>query len=312
MNPLITQSIPTMYFFGVTTSQSASLKTFPTWADILGLGKAQLVGVDLPIDASVEQYRQAVDHIKTDPLSLGALVTTHKLNVLQAASDLFDELTAVAQLCQEVSCIYKLNGRLIAHATDPICSGQAMQKFIPADHWGQHQADILCLGAGGAAVAFITHFCTQTAPNHRPRRLILVDRQQIKLDNVAILIQRLPQSDIEFDLVLNNNSAVNDDLLAKLPPHSLVINATGMGKDLPGSPVTENGRFPQNGLVWELNYRGERPFLHQAQAQAGSRNLHVEDGWQYFLLSWIEIISKVFDVTSDPSTFQKLAEATVR
>jgi shikimate 5-dehydrogenase len=240
------------------------------------------------------------------------LVTTHKLNVLQAASDLFDELTAVAQLCQEVSCIYKRNGRLIAHATDPTCSGQAMQKFIPADHWMRHKADLLCLGAGGAAVAFITHFCTQTAPNHRPRRLILVDRHQTKLDNIATLIQRLPKSGVEFDLVLNSKSAVNDNLLAKLPPHSLVINATGMGKDLPGSPVTDDGRFPQNGLVWELNYRGERPFLHQAQAQATSRHLHVEDGWQYFLLSWSEIISKVFDVTSDQLTLQKLAEVTVR
>ena len=298
-----------MYFFGVTTGQSASLKIFPAWARILGLSEAQLVGVDLPIDASIEQYRQAVYQIKTDPLSLGALVTTHKLNVMQAARDYFDELTADSQLCQEVSCIYKRNCRLLAHATDPTCSGQAMQHFIPVDHWRKHQTHILCLGAGGAAVALVAHFGTQTAIDQRPQRLILVDRSQDKLDNMARLIQRLPASDIEFQLVLNSDPVANDDLMAQLPPYSLVINATGMGKDLPGSPVTIDGRFPQNGLVWELNYRGERPFLHQAQAQAASRSLHVEDGWSYFLFSWIEIIGKVFDVTIDPATFQNLAEA---
>ena len=308
MDLFTTQPIPTMYFFGVTTGQSTSLKIFPAWAKILGLRQAQLVGVDLPIDAPPEQYRQAVRQVKDDPLSLGALITTHKLNLLQATCDYFDELSADSQLCQEVSCIYKRNGRLIAHATDPTCSGQAMQHFIPANHWQKHPADVLCLGAGGAAVALVTHFGTRTEPNNNPQRMTLVDNNQIKLDNMEKLFERLPESSIDFQLVLNNDAAVNDALMASLPPHSMVVNATGMGKDLPGSPVTINGRFPQNGLVWELNYRGERPFMHQAYPQATSRNLHVEDGWTYFLLSWIEIIGKVFDVAIDAPTYQKLAE----
>ena len=58
-----------------------------------------------------------------------------------------------------------------------------------------------------------------------------------------------------------------------------MINATGMGKDLPGSPITEAGRFPMNGVAWELNYRGELQFLDQALAQREARNLTVEDGW---------------------------------
>ena len=41
-----------------------------------------------------------------------------------------------------------------------------------------------------------------------------------------------------------------------LPAGSLVINATGLGKDRPGSPLTDHCKFPENGLVWELNYRG--------------------------------------------------------
>ena len=187
-----------------------------------------------------------------------------------------------------------------------------MRHFIPAHHWTRHPAHILCLGAGGAAVALVTHFCRRTAADQRPQRLILVDRSRSKLDNMAKLLQRLPESGIAFQLVLNSDAAVNDDLMAELPPYSLVINATGMGKDLPGSPVTDDGRFPQNGLVWELNYRGARPFLYQAQAQADSRSLHIEDGWIYFLLGWGEVISQVFDVMIDQPTFQKLAQVAKR
>jgi shikimate 5-dehydrogenase len=312
MASFTSQSVPTMYFFGVTTGQSASRKMFPAWAAILGLNEAQLVGVDLPIDAPAAQYRQAVGQIKADPLSLGALVTTHKLNVLQAARDYFDELTADANLCREVSCIYKENGRLIGHASDPTTSGQAMQHFIPTDYWARHQADILCLGAGGAAVALVTYFCTRTAKGQRPRRMILVDRAQARLDNLDNLIRRLPETGIAFELVQNSAPVFNDDLMANLPLYSMVINATGMGKDTPGSPVTEDGRFPHHGIVWELNYRGERSFFHQAQAQAAWRHLQVEDGWLYFLLGWKDVVSHVFDLAIDEATFQKLAQTARR
>jgi shikimate 5-dehydrogenase len=37
--------------------------------------------------------------------------------------------------------------------------------------------------------------------------------------------------------------------------------------------------FPQGSVVWELNYRGDLTFLHQARAQQATRDLHVYDGW---------------------------------
>ena len=55
-----------------------------------------------------------------------------------------------------------------------------------------------------------------------------------------------------------------------LPPRSLVVNATGMGKDRPGSPLRAGAAFPERSAVWELNYRGELEFLRQARAQAAS------------------------------------------
>ena len=49
-----------------------------------------------------------------------------------------------------------------------------------------------------------------------------------------------------------------------------------MGKDLPGSPVTNDGVSPMDGIVWELNYRGKLEFLQngsQAMAELESKGL---------------------------------------
>ena len=87
----------------------------------------------------------------------------------------------------------------------------------------------------------------------------------------------------------------------------MVINATGMGKDLPGSPITDRGLFPIGGVAWELNYRGELPFLHQALAQRETRQVRVEDGWLYFLHGWTQGIAEVLKVRIGEPLFQRLA-----
>ncbi|MEO8243790.1 MAG: shikimate dehydrogenase, partial [bacterium] len=68
------------------------------------------------------------------------------------------------------------------------------------------------------------------------------------------------------------------------------------GKDAPGSPLSWDGRFPDQGIVWELNYRGDLVFLDQANAQKDARHLQVEDGWTYFIHGWTQVIAEVFGV----------------
>ncbi len=308
--PIITQTAPTAYFFGVTTERSSSRRMFPLWAEILGLGAAQLVGVNLPINGPREVYRRAVEQVKYDPLSLGAVVTTHKINTLEAARDLFDELTPDAALTGEVSSIYKREGRLIGHAVDPVTSGQALARFIPPGTWGRSGAHVLCLGAGGSAVAIAAYLSRGLPAGDRPARVIFVNRSAPRLEALRALIDaRLPGSGIAFEFVENADPAVNDRIMGGLPAGSLVINATGMGKDTPGSPLTAAGLFPRNGFAWELNYRGELDFLHQAEAQAAARGLTVVDGWDYFLLGWSMIIGQIFDVAITPDRYDQLAAA---
>ncbi|MCU0982053.1 MAG: hypothetical protein MUF25_23110, partial [Pirellulaceae bacterium] len=81
---------PTMYFIGVTTHQSSIMKVFPRWAEYLGLGDVAIQGMNFRWHDDPANYRRAVAFIKDDPLSLGALVTTHKLDLLSACRDQFD------------------------------------------------------------------------------------------------------------------------------------------------------------------------------------------------------------------------------
>ena len=121
-------------------------------------------------------------------------------------------------------------------------------------------------------------------------------------------------SGIPCEYVLAPQAADNDAVMARLSPGALVINATGLGKDAPGSPLTFAGQFPEKGIVWELNYRGDLIFLDQARAQEQARQLQIEDGWTYFIHGWTQVIAEVFDVeipTSGPQ-FDEIAAIAAR
>jgi shikimate dehydrogenase len=300
------RTVPTMYFIGVTTAKSAMMKIFPRWSEILGIG-AELVGYDAALHAPAEVYRAIVRHIKTDTLSIGALVTTHKIDLLAASRDMFDTLDHHAQICEEVSSISKLDGRLEGHALDPISSGKALEAFIEPGYWSRMDAEVLCLGAGGSATAISTYFANHPDQD-RPRKFTVVDVSQDRLDKLCAMHAKLKTA-MPLGYILNSDPAKNDALMASLPAGSLVINATGMGKDRPGSPITDRGQFPKHGLVWELNYRGELDFLHQAEQQATSRELRIEDGWIYFLHGWAQVVAQVFHLELTPELFDKLDKA---
>ena len=88
----------------------------------------------------------------------------------------------------------------------------------------------------------------------------------------------------------------------------MVINATGMGKDTPGSLLCADAPFPHHGVIWELNYGGELEFMRQAEAQPAARNLTVADGWDYFVHGWSQGISHVLHVQIDPPLLAHLTE----
>ena len=304
---------PTFWFIGVTTAQSSIMRVFPEWARHLGLGDVDMRGIDLVPHDRPERYREVVAFLKSDPLSRGALVTTHKLDLFAAARDMFDEIDPHAALMEETSCLSKRDGRFVCHAKDPISSGLAIDGFVPEGHFARTGAEVFSMGAGGSTIALTWHLSQAARGADRPSRIVVSNRSQARLDHLAAIHKGLGHG-IPVECVLAPKAEDNDAVLARLSPGALVINATGLGKDAPGSPLTDAALFPERGIAWDLNYRGDLVFLDQARAQAAGRSLQVEDGWTYFIHGWTQVIAEVFhvDIPVRGPAFDEIAEIAAR
>ena len=298
----------TLYFIGVTTAASSINRVFPRWAALLGLGEAKLAGIDLPVGVGAAALRPAIAAIAADRQARGALVTTHKIAVAEHAADLFAELDPWARRLGEIGAIVRRGGALIGHATDPVTSGLALDALVGADWWRQRPgAAALLLGAGGASLALAAGLLAR-APDRRPRTIVIADVAAERLAHCRSHLAEVPAAGLlRFEQVAG--AADNDRLVAALPPGSLVVNGTGLGKDRPGSPLSDAAWFPEGGAAWELNYRGDLVFLRQARAQAAERNLTVGDGWRYFVHGWSHVVALAFGLALDAATDARLLAA---
>jgi shikimate dehydrogenase len=291
-----------MRFVGAHTGSSSILTLFPAWSSTLGLD-AELTGMDIPIGAPAQQFRDAIAAMRDDERCVGALVTTHKISVYQAAGDMFDEIDPFGAECGEVSSIAFRDGRILGAAKDPITAGLSMQEFLSDNHF-RGGGEVLCLGAGGAGTAIGWYLAQRNDP---PARLTFVDTAVDRLRHLCGVVAP-HAAGTELDTL----TPAEVDLparLAALPAGSLVINATGLGKERPGSPLPDSTIFPEDAVVWELNYRGSLEFLAQARAQQHDRRLTVIDGWRYFIHGWTQVIAEVFDIPMPPDRVEELATA---
>lgn len=298
---------PTIYFIGVTTGKSSIMKVFPRWAKALNLKDAIIRGIDFKPHSDPEAYREAVQFIKEDPLSLGALVTTHKIDLYNSCKDLFDYIDPFAAQLGEISCISKKDGRFRAHAKDPISSGLALEAFVPENYWKDHNGEVLLLGAGGASLAMSVYLTQKKFGDNVPKKIIIANRSLPRLQEAKRILEHLNEK-TTFEFILNPVPEDNDKTLASLPPHSLIVNATGLGKDGPGSPLTDACQFPKDSLVWEINYRGDLVFKDQANSQKKEKNLYVEDGWIYFIHGWTQVVSEVFHISIEGKILDQMSE----
>lgn len=137
----------TVMFVGVSTAQSLIHRAFPLWAGHLGLD-AEIAGVDLPVGTDRADYRRLLEDIRGDAGWLGAVVTTHKVALFEAAADRFDTLDDLARSCQEINAIRHCGDDLRGFARDPVSVGRVLDTIWPAAH-----GEVLCLGCGGTAIA---------------------------------------------------------------------------------------------------------------------------------------------------------------
>lgn len=291
-----------MRFIGVSTESSSIIRVFPLWAHLLDLD-AELVGLDIPLGAPAQAYRDAVEELRSDPACAGALVTTHKIAVYEAARDMFDGLDEFAAGVGEISSISLRDGALLGAAKDPLTAGLSLEEVLADDHFASG-AEVLCLGAGGAGTAIGWYLAGRS---DLPAAMTFVDVDPGRLAHLQQVVHAYAPK-VELRAAVAGAQDVQA-LLEALPPRSLVVNATGMGKDRPGSPLPATATFPEQAVVWELNYRGTLDFLAHARRQEQACNLTVVDGWRYFIHGWSQVVAEVFDVPMTAETVCELAEA---
>lgn len=291
-----------MRFIGASTGSSSILTLFPVWAEILGLD-AELTGLDVPLGAPAQTFRDVVTDLRSDPNCVGALVTTHKISLYEAAHDLFDEIDPFGVECGEISSIAFRDGRTLGAAKDPITAGLAIEEFLPANHFAG-QGQVLCFGAGGAGTAIGWYLARRDDP---PGVMTFVDTAADRRDHLAAVVQ--PHAAATEVRTVEPADTDVPALLAQLPPGSLIVNATGMGKERPGSPVPAGADFPPGAVVWELNYRGTLEFLAHAREQQQRQRLTVVDGWRYFIHGWTQVIAEVFRIPMPAEQVARLADA---
>ncbi|MEY2422028.1 MAG: shikimate dehydrogenase [Acidimicrobiaceae bacterium] len=278
-------------FVGVTTGSSLAHQAMVRWRSLIGTD-VQLRGVDVPIDAPDDTYTTLLDEISRDPAVRGAVVTTHKLRLFESAHGRFSRLDPLAIACNEVNAVKRRDdGSLEGWARDPVSVGRVVDQI-----WPETSGQVVCLGAGGTAVALVQHLlATRTSV-----RIVCADRHR----SAAARVARLGGHSVRAHV----GGGPWDNLLADAPPGSLIVNATGLGKDRPGSPITNQAQFPVRATVWELNYRGHLTFLDRAHHEAHAYELDVHDGWDLFCHGWAAALGVVFGLADTPQLGERFIE----
>lgn len=299
------EALNKMLFVGVTTTQSIINQIFPRWMELLK-SNFILECYDIDLLAAPEAYRICVNKIKTNYNIKGALVTTHKIPLYGASSDLFDKIHTSSKTFEEIGCIYKRNNQLIGEATDVITVKNAFNDiWFEYDYNNKKHIQVCILGCGGAGIAL--GFAILSLNYLNIEKILMIDNNSIRLEKARNSLSKFDRNSI---IVYSKSNSIydNDILVSSMKENAIIVNATGLGKDLPGAPISENVIFPNGGCIWEYNYRGDLKFMDIAKEQKDSKNLAIEDGFNYFIYGWTTVISRVLDIDIDSLMFDTFAK----
>ncbi len=199
---VVTKTVPTFYFIGVTTAKSSIMKVFPLWMKVLGREDVVMEGMDCKIHDEPGSYRKAVAQIKYDPYRSARWSPPTRSTCSPPRGICSTTWIRTPMITDEISSISKLEGRLEGHAKDPITSGASLDAIIEKDYFGRTGGDVLCFGAGGSAIATLLHLINKKDKGDRPKRFTFVNRSQGRLDHAREMVSSL-KTDIEIEYIQN-------------------------------------------------------------------------------------------------------------
>lgn len=304
---------PLILFIGVSTGGSLAHTVFAPWAAVLGR-PWRLAGIDLPPTTPARTYWRLAGVIRDNPAIQGAVITAHKLRLYRACAAGLSHCDQLAVLTRELNTLAR-GTSLTGYARDALSLAHILPTLTARSGAttlaGLH---VLCLGAGGAATALLLALHLDIgddtqgtlAPHaNPPARVIFADTSRQALADLRAVASRaqIPTAHLSFAHVRGASDC--DKLAAGLPTPALVINATGLGKDRPGSPLTAATPLGPATLAWDLNYRGTLTYLYQATA----RGAPVVDGWDYFVAGWAGALTAIAGVRFTGGLLAQFAQA---
>jgi shikimate dehydrogenase len=304
----------TVWFIGVSTARSTINELLPAWAGFLGR-RAVVRGRDVPLDAPASAYQAVLDELAAASRDVaGAVVTSHKVRLLDAARARFRQIDPLAEVLAEVSAIRPVDGGFDGFSRDAIAIRRTLD-----DVFGQGSGvadDVVCFGAGGSGRALMLALMTDrwddgppfAIRTPAPRTFHIVERDPARLSAFGRIARRVGVPDDRLRAHHLEGIRAAGELVATLPPRALVVNATGLGKDAPGSPIPGATRFPRDSIAWDFNYRGDLGFLDTAAAERRA-GVRVMDGWRFFLHGWIEALVPLLGTPLDGDAFERLVGA---
>jgi shikimate dehydrogenase len=217
-------------FVGVSTGSSLVHQAMGSWKPLLGLVFG-LRGMDISLDASDSTYLRVLDDLRADDSVLGAVITTHKVGVFRAGQRCFTHLDPLARACEEVNAIRR-TARTAWLGSRPYLGGGVAYRI-----WPDTEGDVSCLGADGTAVTLaLSPGDDQGSGANCPRCPSPSYRRAARPAHPAPVTSSVDEGPW-------------DALISSAPPGSLIVNATGMGEDRAGSPITAQARFPPRAVI---------------------------------------------------------------
>jgi len=185
------------------------------------------VGLDyvyVPFHVRPEQLAEAVAGFRASGVHGFNVTVPHKVAVVP----LLDRLSPEAEQIGAVNTVHTENGKLVGYNTDGFGLVTSLRDELGFD---PHGANLIVVGAGGAARAAVHALCSAGAG-----RIVIVNRTVAKAGELAEkygklfpgarldVCQALPTSRAEYDLLLNTTSIGMDGV-------SLSVDPTPLGSD---------------------------------------------------------------------------------
>lgn len=273
------------FFLGVSTKSSLVNKTFPIWMDVFSQ-KIDLETFDLQLRSGPEMYVSFIDGIQRP--CVGSLITSHKTDIFETCSHLFNDISEDAVALREISAVRRDQyGNLFGHNTDIAGSSRSLRRLtLENESWLSGNRNIIILGAGGACLSLIKSIRENIGCANK---VLITEKRPDRLETVREIAERNA-----FEVGLKDASYVSD-AINESGKNPLIINATGMGKDIPGSPIPNPDDVPGDATFWELNYRGELDLFRRLKA--ASKGIMVADGWDFFVDGWMNNILFVLNIS---------------